>query len=82
MIGKHIGGLMAGAGRSGIMITKLRKYPEESAAVDTIFAPLATAAGAIIGGLLIGPLGYPLIFVIGGILLFGAGRFAKKVILK
>jgi len=82
MLGKYVGGLITGAGRSGLLTTKLRKYPEESAAVDTIFAPLATATGAIIGGLIIGPLGYPLIFVIGGILLVGAGRFAKKVILK
>lgn len=82
MLGKYVGGLMAGAGRSGVMTTKLKEYPEESSAIDTIFSPLATAAGAIIGGLLIGSLGYPAIFVIGGILLFAAGRFAKKVILK
>ena len=80
MLGKYLGGLMAGAGRSGMMATRLREYPEESAAVDTIFAPLATATGAIIGGLLIGSLGYPVIFVIGGILLYVSGRFAKKVI--
>ena len=78
MLGKYVGGLMAGAGRSGIMTTKLRKYPEESAAVDTIFAPLATAFGAIIGGFLISPLGYPLIFILGGILIFGAGFFCRK----
>ena len=73
MLGKSIGGLMTGSGRSGLLTTKLKEYPEESAAVDTIFAPFATATGAIIGGLIILPLGYPLIFVLGGILLFGVG---------
>ena len=79
MLGKSIGGLMAGAGRSGLLTTKLKKYPEESAAVDTIFSPLATAFGALIGGLIIGPLGYPLIFILGGILIFGAGIFGRKL---
>jgi len=64
---------MVGSGRSGLLSTKLKEYPEESAAVDTIFSPLATAAGALIGGLIILPLGYPLIFILGGILIFGAG---------
>jgi hypothetical protein len=77
MIGKYIGGLMAGAGRSGLLSTKLKEYPEESAAVDTIFAPFATAVGAIIGGLIIGTLGYPLIFILGGVLIFLLGFFAK-----
>jgi len=79
MIGKYIGGLMTGSGRSGLLTTKLREYPEESAAIDTIFAPLATATGALIGGLIIGPLGYPLIFILGGILLFGTGIFGRKL---
>jgi MFS family permease len=78
MLGKSIGGLMAGAGRSGLLTTKLREHPEESAAIDTIFSPLATAVSAIIGGLIIGPLGYPLIFILGGILIFGAGTLGKK----
>ncbi len=73
MIGKYIGAFMANSGRSGLLTTKLREYPEESAAVDTIFSPLATAVGAIIGGLIIAPLGYPLIFILAGILIFGAG---------
>jgi len=73
MMGKSIGGLMANSGRSGLLNTKLREYPEELAAVDTIFSPLATAVGAIIGGLIIGSLGYPLIFILGGIIIFGTG---------
>jgi hypothetical protein len=53
------------------------KYPKEAGAVDTIFSPLAIAIGALIGGLAIGPLGFPLIFIIFGgvIVLTGiAGR--------
>ena len=73
MLGKSIDGLMANSGRSGLLTTKLKEYPEESATVDTIFSPLATAAGALIGGLIIVPFGYPLIFILGGILIFGAG---------
>jgi MFS family permease len=80
MLGKSIGGLMAGAGRSGLLTIKLRNYSEESAAIDTIFSPLATAFGAIIGGLIIGPLGYPLIFILGGILIFGFSLLAKKFV--
>lgn len=79
MLGKYVGGLMTSSGRSGLLTTKLREYPEESAAVDTIFPPLATSVGALIGGLAIVPLGYPLIFIIGGILIFGGGIFGKKV---
>lgn len=78
MLGKNIGGLIANSGRSGLLATKLKKYPEESAAVDTIFSPLSTAFGALIGGLIIGPLGYPLIFGISGVLIFICGLFSKK----
>ncbi|MBU0546777.1 MAG: MFS transporter [Patescibacteria group bacterium] len=77
IIGKYIGGLMTGSGRSGLLTTKLKKFPEESAAVDTIFSPLATAFGALIGGLLIPILGYPLIFIFGGVLIFFFGFFGK-----
>lgn len=79
MMGKYIGSLMAGAGRSGLLTTKLKEYPEESAAVDTIFSPFATAAGALIGGLIIVPFGYPLIFIIGGILIFVFGTIGGKM---
>lgn len=79
MLGKSIASLMANSGRSGLLTTKLRQFPEESAAVDTIFSPLATAAGALIGGLIIGSLGYPLIFILGGILIFGGGIIGRKL---
>ncbi len=79
MLGQAIGGLMAGSGRSGLLSKKLKGHPEESGAVDTIFAPLATAIGALVGGLLIGPVGYPAIFIIFGILLFVSGVLGKKL---
>jgi len=78
MIGKYLGGLMAGAGRSGMMAAKLKGYPEESAAIDTIFSPLATALGALIGGLIIVSFGYPLIFVLGGIIIFTSGFLGER----
>jgi len=78
MLGKYAGGLIGGAGRSGLMSTKLKEYSEESAAVDTIFSPLATAIGAVIGGLIIGPLGYPLIFILAGAIIFFCGTLSKK----
>jgi len=78
MLGKNIGGLIANSGRSGLLTTRLKKYPEESAAIDTIFSPLSTALGSIIGGLIIGPIGYPLIFVISGALVFTCGLWSKK----
>lgn len=79
MLGKSIGSLMVNSGRSGLLTTKLKKYPEESAAIDTIFSPLATAVGALLGGLIITSLGYPLIFVLGGILVFGGGIIGQKL---
>lgn len=78
MLGKNVGGLIANSGRSGLLTTKLKKYPEESAAIDTIFSPLSTAFGALIGGLIIGPLGYPLIFAMSGVLIFTCGLLSKK----
>lgn len=72
-LGQSIGGLMSGSGRSGLMATKLKEHPEESAAVDTTFSPLATAVGSVIGGLLIGPLGYSILFILSGTLLLGTG---------
>lgn len=79
MIGKSIGALMAGSGRSGLLTTELREYPEESAAIDTIFAPFGTALGALIGGLIVGIFGYSLIFLTGGIFILFIGILSKRV---
>ncbi len=53
VLSKNIGNLVANSGRSSLMGTKLKKYPEEAAAIDTIFSPLSTALGSLIGGILI-----------------------------
>jgi predicted MFS family arabinose efflux permease len=79
MIGNCIGGLMVGSGRSGLLTIKLQKFPEESAAVDTIFSPLATAFGSFLGGLLVPILGYSLVFIFSGLFIFLAGIFGKLV---
>lgn len=70
MIGREVGGLMSGSGRSGLLSTKLEKYPQESAAIDTIFSPFATAFGALFGGLIISTFGYQAVFIGLGILIF------------
>lgn len=72
-IGQYAGNLMAFAGKSGLFNNKMKQYPEESAAVDTIFSPFATALGSIFGGLLIALIGYPLIFIGAGFFIFGGG---------
>lgn len=72
-IGQYVGNLMAFAGKSGLFNNRMRQYPEESAAVDTILAPFATALGSIFGGFLIVLIGYPLIFIGAGAFIFGSG---------
>jgi predicted MFS family arabinose efflux permease len=51
--------------------------PEEAGAVDTIFAPLGVALGALIAGLIIGSLGYQLLFLLGGIFLIAVVFLVK-----
>ena len=64
---QSIGGLMSGSGRSGLLSKKLKKYPEEASALDTIFSPLGAALGALVAGLIIGFLGFSNLFIFGGI---------------
>jgi len=78
MIGKSAGALMTGSGRSGLLSQKLKVYPEEAGAIDTIIAPLGVALGALIAGLLIGFLGYQLLFIFGGIFVVIVGFLVKK----
>ncbi len=66
-LGKSIGGFMVNSGRSGQVNKKLKNFPEEAGAIDTIFAPLGTALGSLISGFLIGFLGFNLMFILGGI---------------
>lgn len=77
-LGQGGGDLICESGRSGLVSEKLREKPEEAGAIDTIFSPLGSALGALIGGLLIVFLGYQLIFILGGILILGVGILGKK----
>ena len=66
-MGRSVGDFMANSGRSGLMNRELKEYPEEAGAIDTIFAPLGTAVGSFVGGMLVGILGFSPLFVFGGI---------------
>ncbi len=82
MLGKAMGTLMAGSGRSGFLATKLKDCPEESAAIDTMFSPLGFAFGGLIGGLLVEQFGYSSIFIIGGFFVsmtIMLGKFLQKI---
>jgi len=63
------GNLIASSGRSSLMATRLKNYPKESAAIDTIFSPLSTSFGALFGGILIYYFGYQLIFIFMGVVI-------------
>jgi len=78
MMGDNIGGLMAGSGRSGLMTTKLKEHPKESAAIDTMFSPFSTAIGGLLGGLAIAAFGYTAIFIVGGAVIVGAGLLIRR----
>jgi len=69
MLFRSLGGLMVGTGRSGLFSRKFKIFPEEAGALDTIFAPLGVALGSLGAGLLIPHLGYPALFVGGGLLI-------------
>lgn len=65
--GRAASSLICNSGRSGLISQKLKEEPEEAGALDTIFSPLGVALGALVSGMLIGFLGYRLLFIIGGI---------------
>ncbi|MFA6252531.1 MAG: MFS transporter [Candidatus Paceibacterota bacterium] len=77
----NIGSLIASSGRSGLMAIKLKKNPNESAAIDTIFSPLSTAIGALLGGFLIQSFGYSFLFILFGIVIFVLSIIGSKVML-
>jgi len=66
-VGRAMGSLTCSSGRSGLISDKLKEYPEEAGAIDTIFAPLGGALGSFIAGLVIGFLGYGNTFIFGGL---------------
>jgi len=76
-LGRSVGSLICGAGRSGLVNKNLKDMPEEAGAVDTIFAPLGVALGALISGLIIGFLGYQSLFLLGGIFLIAVVFLVK-----
>ena len=78
MIGRAFGGLIAGSGRSGLLSKRLKEYPEEAGAIDTIFSPLGIALGSLISGFLIGPLGYSLLFMLGGVIVLLASVLGRQ----
>ena len=80
-MGRLVGSLICNAGRSGLISRNLKQKPEEAGAVDTVFAPLGVALGAFVSGLIIAPLGYRFLFILGGVLvclISVSVRFVKK----
>ena len=77
-IGRSTGNLICNAGRSGFVSQKLKEDPEEAGAIDTIFAPLGVALGALVSGLIIGFLSYQLLFILGGALVVTVSLLARK----
>lgn len=77
-LGKAAGVYIADTARSGFVAEKLKVNSEEAGAIDSVFSPLGTALGSLISGLLLGSLGFGLMFILGGVVagLFGmaAGR--------
>jgi MFS family permease len=76
--GQSIGGLMSGSGRSGLLSKKIKEYPEEASALDTVFSPLGIAMGSLISGLVIGFLGFNLLFIAGGIFVLAVAIIGKR----
>lgn len=76
MLSHLYGGLLANTGRSGLLTRKFTTYPVEAGALDTVFAPLGTALGSFVAGLLIGLVGYPMLFFGGGVLVAIAVGFS------
>jgi MFS family permease len=81
-LGRSAGNLVCNAGRSGLVSQKLKADPEEAGAIDTIFAPLGVALGALVSGLIIGFLGYQFLFVLGGFLVVVVSFLIKREVAK
>jgi MFS family permease len=76
--GRLAGSLITNSGRSGLISQKLKENPKEAGAVDTIFAPLGIALGALISGAIVGAVGYSLLFILGGIFVVTVSLIVKK----
>jgi len=77
-LGRAAGDLITNAERSNLISRKLKESPEEAGVIDTIFSPLGVALGALISGVIIGFLGYQLLFIFGGIFVVAVGVLMKK----
>ena len=77
--GQSISGLMSGSGRSGLLSQKLKEYPEEAGALDTIFSPLGVALGSLTAGLIVGILGFSNLFIFGGIFVVAVAIIGNKL---
>ena len=79
-IGRSAGSLIANSGRSGLINRRLKEYPEEAGAIDTVFSPLGTALGSLASGLAIAFLGYNFLFILGGLFVLLVTGLVKKFI--
>ncbi len=73
----EFGSFLTSTGRSGLLSRAFAFYEREVAAFDTVFSPLAVALGAMIGGLLIGSVGYFALFAGGGIFVLMITLFSR-----
>ncbi|MBZ1345531.1 MAG: MFS transporter [Candidatus Nealsonbacteria bacterium] len=76
-IARSAGSLICNSARSGLISKRLKTEPEEASVIDTIFAPLGVAFGALISGLVIGFLGYQMLFIFAGIFVIIVGLLGK-----
>ncbi|MCK4781942.1 MFS transporter [Candidatus Parcubacteria bacterium] len=67
VMAKSAGAFLTNSSRSGLVSQKLKQYPEEAGAIDTMFSPLGAASGSLIAGLIIGFLGFSNLFILGGV---------------
>jgi MFS family permease len=69
MLVGELGSFLSSSSRSGFISTAFSSFPHGAAVLDTVFSPLGVALGSLIGGLLIGLIGYSGIFIFGGSLI-------------
>jgi len=73
----ELGSFLSSSSRSGFISKSFSFFPHGAAVLDTIFSPLGIASGSFFGSLLIGHIGYPGIFILGGILIMFLAFFIK-----
>jgi len=82
LLGKSVGVYISDTARSGLIAGELKANSEEAGAIDAVFSPLGTAFGSLISGLLLGSLGFGLMFILGGAITGLAGIVAGKDIFR